>query len=240
MATPRTALDVISAALKRLGVLSGIETPSADLASDGLDRLSSLLESWQTESLNIYALIGTFIVMTPGKTPYTLGPTGDFDGVRPIWIDHVTVQVGAATPPTETLLERLTGDQWAALPQKSLTGIPSRYYYDPAYPLGFLYPWPVPDGGHSLTLSIYMPWPLPIPLALTTLIDLPPGYYRAIRDNLALELAPDVGRQIDPMLLQIATEAKTAIKRVNTVHHVLRVDPALLVDERGGYDWTAE
>src|SRR3954470_13605146 len=115
MAAP-TALDVITAALKRLGVISGIETPSADLARDGLDRLNGLLESWLTESLVVYARSRVVQPMTVGKASYTIGiPGGDILQPRPAWLYGAGIEWAGATPPDEWPLVPLSEDEWRAV-----------------------------------------------------------------------------------------------------------------------------
>jgi hypothetical protein len=233
-----TALDCITAALKRIGVVSGIQTPSADLAADGLDRLSSLLESWLTESLIVYAQQRVVQSMTIGKALYTIGTGGDIAQARPLWITNAAVTIPGSSPTDEMPLEPLNDDQWAATSPKLLQStLPDRYYYNANHPLGEIYPWPVVNIT-GVSLCLYLPIQLPTTLALTTLIDLPPGYYRAIRDNLAVELAPELDRQIDPNLMQLAIDAKWAIKRPNFRPLLMRSDPALL--SHGGYNWLSD
>ena len=69
--------------------------------------------------------------------------------------------------------------------------------------------------------------PLSTLAALTTSLSLPPGYERALRYALALELAPEYGRQVSEIVMAAAVESKAAIKRMNIAPAYLQVDDAL-------------
>jgi hypothetical protein len=211
-----TALDLITASLKRLGVLSGIETPAADLAADGLDRLNSLIESWATESLNIYASLVVDTPLSVGKASYSIGVPGG-----------------------EPMLEQ----GWARTQTKLLpSSQPTHYYYNATYPLGTITLWPVLNAAGAMSLRLYLPQLLTAWATLTTPVDLPIGYYRALRDNLAVELAPELDRPMDGNLFQIAVDAKAAIKRVNTRPRLLSIDAGLrgCGTPRGAYNWMTD
>ena len=243
MADTRTARDLITSSLKRLGVIAGIETPTSDLAVDGLDRLRDLLATWSTESLTMYAqdVVETAGPVLVSKPVYTIGPGGDLDlPARPPWIDHVTTLL-IGTPNYEITLAPVSRQHWQRERQKLLTSaIPTAVYYEPTWPLGELTLWPGYSGGQILRLRVYVPLPVPLAtLTLDTVLDFPPGYYRALRDTLALELAPEVGRPADQLLLKIATDAKAQLERINLAPIALGM-PATLPGQVGGYDWRTD
>jgi hypothetical protein len=66
-------------------------------------------------------------------------------------------------------------------------------------------------------------------LSLTQSVNLPQGYARALKKLLAIELAPEYGKQPSPELLRQAWEARTYIKSLNeTPVKKLRYDSALM------------
>lgn len=235
-----TALDLITASLKRLGVISGIETPAADLAADGLDRLNSLIDTWISESLFIYASLVVDTPLVSGQATYTIGlPGGDIATPRPLWINSATL-VLAGSPSFEYPLVTVSDDRWQAEQTKALTSAqPTHLYYNPTYPLGTITVWPGPTGA-SQTLRLYLPQQLSSWPTLTTAVDLPPGYYRALRDNLAIELAPELDKTPEGPLVQAAVEAQAAVKRINYRPHLMRVDETLPGFCGGGYDWRVD
>src|SRR5262245_26647936 len=143
----RTALDLITASLKRLNVLSGIETPTADLAKDALERLNDLIETWSTESLTLWANQIFPIALVSGRDKYRLGvptPPATSDlGFRPDRILGVNL-VLQGPQFLEVPLVPYDEDDWR-LQQAKLTTTtqPTHYHYDPAWPLGELWIWPI-------------------------------------------------------------------------------------------------
>jgi hypothetical protein len=244
---PRTALDLITASLKRLGVLSGIETPSADLAEDGLERLNDLIETWSTESLTLWTEItigGVPLptVLPPGRAGYTVGPGGEINTPqRPSVIASVSWLLTGSTPAiTEYKLEPMLRQEWENEQVKLLaTTQATKYYYQPDWPLGLLYFWPRPSV--SFSVWVYVPVPFTGFPTLTSPVDLPPGYYRALRDNLALELAPELGRPVENSLLVSAYDALAQLKRTNFAPHALTLPQALWgLDHGRPYDWRTD
>jgi hypothetical protein len=87
-------------------------------------------------------------------------------------------------------------------------------WYDGGYPTGAIRLRPSPTSG---TLEMYSYHPLTALATLATAIALPPGYVRALRYGLALDLAPEYGRPLDQGLVNLANDAKLSIQGLNQV-----------------------
>jgi hypothetical protein len=75
-------------------------------------------------------------------------------------------------------------------------------------------------------------------LSLTQAVNLPQGYARALKKLLAIELAPEYGKQPSPELLRQAWEARTYIKSLNEVPvKKLRYDSALMSGNGADAGW---
>jgi hypothetical protein len=75
-------------------------------------------------------------------------------------------------------------------------------------------------------------------LSLTQPINLPQGYSRALKKLLAIELAPEYGKQPSPELMRQAWEARTYIKSLNeTPVKKLRYDSALMSGNGADAGW---
>ena len=88
-------------------------------------------------------------------------------------------------------------------------------WYNPTFPLGNVYFYPNPSGFgelHLFTDTILSDFD-----SLTQLINLPQGYARAIKKNLALELAPEYGKQPSAMLVRQAADSLGMIKALNSI-----------------------
>jgi len=139
-----TALDIVSDALRELGVLSSGEVASADEALSGLAALNRLADSWAAERLMIYTISRTTYALVSGTQLYTVGTGGNFNVARPVFVDHVNVYDTAAAS-AEVTLTAFTDDSWAGVEVKPTPGTPVSYYYNPTYSMGSLSLWPVPD-----------------------------------------------------------------------------------------------
>jgi len=239
MAT-QTALDLITASLKRLGVISGIETPAADLAADALTRLNELIETWSTESLTLWTqTVQRANVLPAGAASYTIGPTGDIPvAIRPAWIDKVSWILPGSTEIEYPLLP-FRKEEWEMERVKALaTTQATHYYYQADWPLGTLFLWP--RTSLACSLMVYLPQVFAGPATFTTVFSFPPGYTRALRDYFALELAPEVGRPVDPALAQSAIDAKAQLQRTNFRPRVLSMPAGIATGDRGGFDWRVD
>ena len=58
-------------------------------------------------------------------------------------------------------------------------------------------------------------------------LALPPGYERAIKFNLAEELAPEYGTELLPGAIKIANESKKNVIRINSQPVVAQIDPGI-------------
>src|SRR5687767_849521 len=80
-----TAQDIITRAMKALGALGTSETPTASEANDGLEALNTMLDSWAGEELASYQVLEQTVILTVGKSQYTIGTVGtpDINADRP-------------------------------------------------------------------------------------------------------------------------------------------------------------
>ena len=79
-----TALDIITGALRDIGILDAIEIPSDEDAAVGLTYLNDLLEAWSNEGLTVYTQSQNSLTLT-GAASYTVGSGGTFNTTRPIF-----------------------------------------------------------------------------------------------------------------------------------------------------------
>lgn len=225
-----TALDIIKSAFRLINVLAAGENPEPADAQDALKILNDMVSSWNIEELMIYTL-GNYqeYPLTVGKQDYTLGPGGDFDAPRP---DHIQrmgiVSLNNPAQPLELPIQMLTTEQWAAVPVKLITStLPLQCYDDGAFPfrnLHFRYLPQIP-----VNVRIYAWNALSLFPDLVTPMAFPPGYLKAIRYNLAVELSPEFSATgIRPEVVATAISSKAAIKSLNSGPIDIQCDPAVV------------
>lgn len=202
-----TARDIITKALQKIGAVTKTESVSADEASDGLSSLNGLISSWANDSLLVHGRSWETFTLTAGDGEYTIGPTADFPTTRPVSL--VASYVRDAD--TDYPLQVISDESYTLFIQsKSDSGVPDVINLDNAYPTSKIRLYPVPDRTYTLFLLSEKPLTT---LGLDDTISLPPGWERALIYNLAIEIAPEYGQQIDQVMYQIALEAKASIKR---------------------------
>lgn len=233
-----TAREVIYSALKLIGVLSAGESPTGDEIRDSLDRLNDLIEQWQIDRLMIYQITRSTFDLVADQQDYTLGDGGDFDIARPAFLADVKLVSGTGETAMELPLELYTRQRWLDITMRAMTATyPQGVWFNPNYPLAELWFWPIPSDS-TLDVALYLPSTMPGPVGLDSSMSLPPGYRKALRYQLAIELAPEFGRPVTPILMKTAADAKAAILSNNADPVELRCDPALRGDSGHFNIWT--
>ncbi len=218
------ARDLIRRSLKLIGVLAAGENPSAEEQVDALESYNDMLDSWSTENLIIPSKVTEDFPLVVGQSKYGMGPSlvaGDFNTTRPIGIDGAA----ALSNNQEYPIWHVTLDQWQQIQQKATTSaIPTRLYTNEAFPLLELNFWPVPSA--AMSVRIYS-WKALSTALIDDDIILPPGYKQALIYSLGIVLAPEYGRQVDPVISAVATKSVANIKRKNIKTRVLGTDAAV-------------
>jgi len=221
--------------MRLIGVLSSGEVASAEEAADALSALNEMLESWSTERLLVPATVEELFDLVVDQTQYTMGPSANFNTTRPIKIEKAFLREIGASNNTDIPMLIINSDEWGDIVVKAVTSsIPLYVYPERTYPNETLNIWPVPSVANKI--GIYSTKILTALAALTTTVAFPPGYYRALKYSLALELAPEYARQIDPNIMRVARESKANIKRVNKTPQYLSSDAALMSPDTA-FDW---
>ena len=234
-----TANDLIASSLRLINVLATGENPSIDESNDALLVLNQLIDSWNGESLMIFTQQRQVVVPLTLVQAYTLGPGGDFNVARPANIPRVSVlSLNNPVQPLELPLEMLTDEQWQnRIPVKNVTSaLPTIVWDDGGFPLRTLSFFPIPS--QQVNFVIYS-WQA---LSQWTLLSddhiFPPGYLKALRYCLAVDLAPEFGVQAPQTVTAQAQLERAKIKSLNTGFLDIQCDAALLSIGRGGqYNW---
>ena len=227
-----TVRDLITAAMQEIGAIATGEPLSSADAQAAFIRFNSLLSLWQTERLTIFNLATSTFTFTVNQQSYTIGTVADGANfqvaVRPHYLEKAAIRWTDDTgQPVEIPIPVITDDEWAAIRIKDVTStIPTKVYYNPTWPLGTLYYWPIPTTTDSAPV-LYIPTPMTVAASLDTVLNLAPGYEEAIRYNLAVRLAPIFGRTLDPVVAGMSNESKAQIKRANTRPDPMMVDEAI-------------
>lgn len=238
MATPLdtfTPQSMITLALKDAGVIGVGQIPLAEDMNDGLTRLNMLMAKWNRQRFLVYQLTNLQKVST-GAQSYTVGPGGDFDiAVRPDRLENGCFfrQLVQSSPnQVDYILELLESfEDYNRISLKPLQTFPSFVFYDPGYPLGRVYPWPVPEPNIYMINLLVKGQVINQFASLVAPCAMPNEYYMAMYLSLAEIFRSSYRLPPDPALTQRAKEAREVLRGANTALARLRL-PADMT--RGG------
>lgn len=219
--TTTTAQVIITDALKENQVVGEGETPSATMLSDGLRMMNRWLDSMSNQNDFAY-YASKYSMNLTGQTSFTIGATGDLVQTRPIKIESAVVTRDGITYPVR-VIDVLRYDD---ITYKALTGAnTAAIYYEAQYPLGIVYCYPISTG---CTLQMRVLNQVKNFAALTTQIDMPEGYEDYIMLALAIRMAPQYGKQVNPDTKSAYKRAKKLVNATNQVIPVLKLPSQLM------------
>lgn len=228
-----TATDLITRALRRARAIGRDQVVAAEDSADGLTSLNALLDVWWNERLAVFYVLREQLTLTAGQASRTIGSGGNFNTTRPVKVlDSYTRRNNVDTP-----LRVVDQTEYDAIPDKTVQGIPRWMYYNPTPTIGTLYFYPVPDQADALFLNSYAR--LQSLAALNTSVTLPPGYDQLVVDGLAIQLAPEYGREAPPDVKRSFARTMRVLKRVNAPAPVMSM-PGELLPRTGGYNINVE
>lgn len=233
-----TALDLISSALRLIGVLADAEQPDAAMGQIGLGVLNDMIDSWNADRQAIYTISSNDFPLVLGQQTYTLGPGGDFDIPRPARIEGMSsILLNDPSNPVEVPMSMFSVEQWQTeVPVKIVTGnFPQICYDDGNFPLRNLNFWPIPTLQQN-SVRIYGWQALPAETLFSD-ITFPPGYGEALKYNLAGRLAPEYSVQPSPIVVTLAVQSYARVKTMNAPDLSLRSD---LSPYPAGYNYKAD
>lgn len=224
--TTYTAGDQINRALRLLGVLAEGETPTAAMSNDALTAMDQMIDSWDTERLSVFSTQDQIFTWPAGQITRTLGPSGNFVGLRPVLLDDATYYRDPGTN-VSFGIKFINQQQYDGIAVKTVTSTyPQVIFVNNTYPdiTMTVYPRPTRDlEWHFISVQR-----LDKPSTLATTLLFPPGYLRAFTYNLAMEIAPEYGVEPSAQVKRIAMTSKRNLKRINNPDDVMSMPYAIV------------
>ena len=214
-----TALDIIKAAFRVVGVASTGNPLSSEDAANGLEALQIMLGKWLAANLSLFCYKTQEHSCVVGTAEYTVGSTGDIAITRPDVIEKIYIKDSNNLdfPMTE-----ISATRYASITDKTKTGRPTYWWYNPTYLNGTLTVWPVPNDS-SDTLVLVVLQRLAVPDQLTDDLDFPTVYQSALKWCLAVELAPEYGVDLHPYVTTNADRSFALLQQNNALAQITPV-----------------
>lgn len=196
-----TARDMVTQALREIGVLASGENPSADELGDGILRLNSLLKAWAAKGLNLWRDTEATVTVPAGSASV---PLPGALSVGDAWILYAD---GRERP-----LALWEADQFSGIPNKTTQGDPLAYMLTTSTAGLTLRLWPVPVADTAIrysygriTADVVQP---------SDPIDVPQMFQEAVWMTLAVRLAPTFGKaRADPQTVQMVVVRAAELER---------------------------
>ncbi len=213
-----------------------------DKLNEAVGLINRLIGSWNLDGWKGFTsdIQGPFDLAV-GQKIYTLGPGGEIDMPRPLFIKQIDVLYPTG-PVLRRTLELLNDEQWQSISIQDIAGAPPyQAYYDGGYDengLAKLYIRFQPPAGYSLEILVWRQLQSGF-ISPTDVAVFPPGYERALVLNGAVELADMYPREakISPTVEGRAAQSLQAITRLNEQNPPLGCYTDGFNDD-DGYGWT--
>ncbi len=193
-ATSRNAL--IEGALRIIGATAQGETPTATQYSEAADALNMLAKAWQADGMPLWAIKQYSVPLTDSVAAYTIGLNQTVNTPKPLKV------IQAFNHNTSTNIDipmiGLSRNDYNNLGNKTTTGNPIQYWYDPQRDYGTLTLFPTPDATAASDNTIVIVYQRPFEDFDTTTDepDFPQEWFDALKFGLADRLAPEYGLAI--------------------------------------------
>lgn len=175
--------QIITLALRKLGVLEIGSTPDPDTVSNAAMSLNLLIKQLSTDGLKLWKVSELIIPLIAGQTQYTLGGSTStlmYDALNPtVAITDKPLKAIQgfyrnlqSTPAIDTPVMLVSKQEYNVLGSKFSTGTANTIFYDPRKLNGVLYVYLTPDLNAQTNLELHIIVQLPLD-DLNTALDIP-------------------------------------------------------------------
>lgn len=223
-----TTLDIITDSLTEINAIQAGETPSPELSAIGLSKFRQLVNNWNAERLYAYGVDFLSFTLVPSLSPHTIGSNSATWTVtqRPVTIEGISLVLNSGGTPY-SYLDLIPHDAawWQNQDTPTLTASqPTDYYYDPTFPNGQIFFWPVPTVAYPMQLQVR--GVLDDQATFATDLILPPGYQNALMLTLAEDLSDPLRKLWTPKQASKALQARIRLQRNNSFATPLKTQDA--------------
>lgn len=234
---------LLANALQDAGIVGIDESIEPAILNRAFRQLNWLLAEWARKR-NLSFRIEDYAFTSTGANTYLVGNNQTVNiNPRPDRLEYAFVRfINAPGPPqfpVDIPLDIIQShEDYSRITVKSIGTLPWRIFYDPAWPNGILFPWPIPQ---PTIYEIHVGFKcIPNRFSSTSqLINLPPEYLSAMNWCLVRRLRESYQMPPSPTVDSLARNALNAIRLANTAVPTLVTPPALRNRNRS-YDYRSD
>lgn len=185
-----TPSNIITTAMRHAGKLAEGQLPTSEQFAMYSNDLTRMINLWQTQGLKLWLQQDIELPLIEGRggagDPYTFGPGGSVDIVRPLRIlqGYYLDSSGNRRP-----IYPLSWDEWLTLAQTTQTGAVAQYFVDKQSTVLNVYLWLVPDSVAATgSCHFLVQTQVVTPVMLTDNTEFPPEWGHALTWGLAEEI----------------------------------------------------
>jgi hypothetical protein len=152
--------QIISLALRKLGVLELGSTPDSETVANASLNLNLLVKQMATQGLKLWKVNELVLPLVAGQTKYTIGPltqnpSTDLDTAKPLKVIQAWLRNISVTPFIDTPMQLLSKQEYDVLGSKFSTGVANSVYYNVRQNSGEMNVYLTPDSNAATTYVLY-------------------------------------------------------------------------------------
>jgi hypothetical protein len=246
-AEPALPVDTVQQLIANMVVDAGIVGIDEDIEQPILTRaftqINWLLAQWARKRWLVYR-IQDYSVVSTGAQSYSVGKGAAINiNPRPDRLEYAFMRFLNTSNnnglPVDVPLGIISShEDYSRIPVKTVGTLPWRIFYDPVWPVGLLFPWPVPQ---ATIYEIHVGFKVVLPRfqSLQQPISFPPEYESALNWCGARRLRASYQMPPDPSIDALAREALGVIRAANTAMSTL-VMPKQVRTRTRAYDFRSD
>jgi hypothetical protein len=234
--------QLLTNALTDAGVIGIDEAIEQPVLNRAFIQANWLLAQWARKRWLVYRIQDYSFVCTGAQT-YGVGLKQIVDiNPRPDRLEYAFLRfLGQSPTPVDIPIDIIAShEDYARITVKNIGTIAWRIFYDPVWPVGLLYPWPVPQGGGQYEIHIGFKVVLPRFGSLQDKINFPPEYEAALNWCLARRFRASNQMPADPEITSLARDGLNVIRLANQQIGTLQLPRALRRRGARAYDYRGD
>lgn len=148
--------QVISSALRKLGVLDLGGTVDSDTLSNASLALNIMIKMWATDGLKLWTIDELTLPLVASQKSYVIGPGGDLVTHKPLKLIQAWLRNTAVTPNVDIPMQIFSKERYNILGSKSSTGVANSVFLDPRATTSTLYVYLTPDTATATNYALHL------------------------------------------------------------------------------------